>query len=234
MRNEVAPMAGERSPRTFGERRAARATRALAAVLMVGLAAVGCATEPTQRVGADRSKVGPQSEPPEAASLPTARSTTVYDPNAAAAADGSGAATPSASSGELDRLIAVLTTSLDGDGHPPAHLDVQMQQPSAGNQIAVTWTVADDPTDKRARDRARSDALNVLQAVHESSLDYDSVLLTINASMPDEYGATTIGKAVRAKYSRSLMRSTSLTRLSSEEVFRIADDKPAEIHPLYR
>ncbi|MGW2932469.1 hypothetical protein ACWDA7_11540 [Streptomyces sp. NPDC001156] len=109
-----------------------------------------------------------------------------------------------------------------------------MQQPSAGNQIAVTWTVADDPTDKRARDRARSDALNILQAVHESSLDYDSVLLIINASMPDEYGATTIGKVVRAKYSRSLMRSTSLTRLSSEEVFRIADDKPAEIRPLYR
>jgi hypothetical protein len=187
-------------------------------------------------VGADRSKAGPQSEPPEAAALPTARTTAVYDPNAAATADSSRRPTPAASakaSGALGRLTTALTTTLQGNGHPPAHLVVQVQ-PSAGNQIAVTWTVADDPTDSHARNRARTDALKALQVFRESSLDYNSVLLTIKASVPDTYGTTTIAKVVRAKYSRALVKSTPFTQLPPEQIFLIVDDKPAEIHKLYR
>ncbi|WP_432838739.1 hypothetical protein [Dactylosporangium sp. CA-092794] len=105
------------------------------------------------------------------------------------------------------------------------------QRPFAEDQLVFTWTVTNDPDDREARDRVRDQALLILQAAKLSGLSYGSVLLIANAAVRDTGGRKSVVTAVRAKYTRELVQATDFTKVAPNTIFKLPDDKPAEIDP---
>ncbi|WP_432841136.1 hypothetical protein [Dactylosporangium sp. CA-092794] len=215
--------------------RSARASRVTVAALLVpALLAGACSGGPDIKPGADVDAAGPHytvsAGPPGAPA--TATPVAVQQP-----APGSSSPKPSGSAGApgtVDGVRAAVVQAMSADDLAAASTVAVEQRPAAQNQLVFTWTVSSDPDDTEARDRVREQALLILQQAKLSGLPYGSVLLIANASVRDSSGRKTQVAAVRAKYSRALVLGTDFTKVSPADVFKLPDDKPAEIDPHFK
>jgi hypothetical protein len=198
-----------------------RQVRAIVGLIAPVLLLAACSSGPDIKAGADVDAAGPHYSPaPVAASgQPAAEPTAAATPAATPSADAAGA------------LRVTVAGALSATDPVAASTLAVEQRPFAGNQLVFTWTASDDPKDTGAKARVRAQALVILEQARHSGLSYGSVLLMASAVVSDAGGRKTEVVAVRAKYTRALVLRTDFTKVSPANVFKLPDDKPAEIDP---
>jgi hypothetical protein len=174
------------------------------------------------KAGADAAAAGPHYSAAAPASPRIAASSPAPAPSAP---------TASPSADTMAPLRARAVEALGADDPIAASTLIVQQRPFAGNQLVFTWTASDDPADPEAKARVRAQALTLLQQARRSGLSYGSVLLSANAVVRDATGRKTEVVAVRAKYTRALVLRTDFTKVSPADVFKLPDDKPAQLDP---
>lgn len=200
----------------------------IAALVLPAVLVAACSSGPTIKPGADLDAAGPHYS-----AIPTGAAT---DPATTAAVPTVAVpATASPSLSPLERLRADIVTALAGeDAIASASLTIE-QRAFAGGQLVFKWTSSNNPEDETAPAGLRAQSLVILQQAHLSGdLSFDSVLLIASAMVFDASGRKTEVIAVRAKYSRKLVLATDFTTVSQADVFRLPDDKPAELDPHFK
>lgn len=194
---------------------------AATAVLVAGCSSSGGGS--TQQAGADPAKVGAQ--PGVVSGAPSAAVTAT----AAATATSSGPP-PELVSNSVSELGDRLRTDLHNVD--PASSNVAIEQRAfAHGQLIITWMLNSEASDKTAKARLRTDAIELLRVTSYSKINYASVLLICNARVYyKKTTSTTVVQGMRAKYSRALVLRTDYSTISPSQIFVIPDDKPATIY----
>jgi hypothetical protein len=195
--------------------------------LLTPLLLVACSGGPTVTAGADAAAAGPHySAPPAAVAAPVAgESPSVQEsPTEAPSVQESPTEAPT------NALKAATVKALSDDAVAAGTLSLE-QRPFAGNQLVFKWTTSDNPDDAEAKDRLRTQSLAILDQARQSGLQYGSVLLMASAIVKSDAGRKSEVTAVRAKYTRALVLKTDFTKLAAADVYKICDDKPAELDP---
>ena len=99
--------------------------------------------------------------------------------------------------------------------------------------IAVAWAINDNLTENLLRFGARSDVLDILQAVKASGLPFDVVNVAGTFSMMDVYGNTEESTVVQLRFTRATFDKLNLDNiLLVDTIYQAADS--AGIHPEFR
>jgi len=140
-------------------------------------------------------------------------------------------ATATSTGPDLQPLVDSITAALAEAERVPPNV-VVTQKATAGNQVKVAWIVSTNPSDPKAKDHVRADAVKILTVVKASNLDYGSVLLAATGTiLVEEKKKVTV--VVRAKYTQPFVRSTDWPTIAPETIFTLCDDKPAVIAPAF-
>lgn len=208
----------------------ARVRPAVVLPLLLPLLMAGACSPQTVQTGADPATVGPRTFVTPA---PPPGSGSGSGPASGTASPGS--FTSGASADQLQHLQARLADALRTTDPKtnPSSLGVE-QLSYADNQLVITWTVSVDPNDQTAPQRVRGNAITLLRRLKESSPSYSSVVLLAYGAVLDQHGAKTNAQVVRAKYSQGLVSRTDFGAVSPDQVLKLPDDKPADVHPSYR
>lgn len=196
---------------------------ALLTLVVLGGAVAGCSGSTGQRSGAP---TGGTRTGPKVLAQPTlpplaARRTT---------------STTTGSAPLLDTKLQRLSNAIDEALTEPDRVTPASsvgQKAAAGDQVRIEWTVDTQLPDPGAPHRVRVDAIKILRLVQQSGIKYGSVLL-LATGVVLEKGTKTVSVVVRAKYTRRLVHDTDWTKVTTAEILKLPDDKPAVITPSYR
>ena len=98
--------------------------------------------------------------------------------------------------------------------------------------MVVFWALNDSLTRASFRAGAQDDVANVLRAVHESGVSYQTIEARASFALVDKYGNSTEATVLRASYNRSTVARINWAAFLPKNPFDIADS--LWLHPSMR
>ena len=101
--------------------------------------------------------------------------------------------------------------------------------------VTVQWAINDNLTSGLRKGGARRDVVDILKAVHESGVPYESILVVGTFPLVDLLGNASETPVVRAVYDQSTVEQINWDGFQSDNVYRIADGEfGAIVHKDFR
>lgn len=102
-----------------------------------------------------------------------------------------------------------------------------------GGDIEVHWAINEGFTDGLTKDRARRDAVEILEGVRKSGVtDYDTLTIIGTYALVDQLGNSSEDLAVRALYDKATVDAINFDGFDFKNAFEVAEG--AMIHPAFR
>lgn len=99
-------------------------------------------------------------------------------------------------------------------------------------QIFIRWTINDNLSEGLIKSGARHDAVNILKAIADLSVDYSAIVIEGTFPLVDKLGNSTETVVVHASYPKATIDKVNWPNFLSDNVYAIGDD--VTIHPAFQ
>lgn len=101
-----------------------------------------------------------------------------------------------------------------------------------GGRVSIEWAIDENLTEGLTKDTARSEGVDILEAVKESGFDYRIVEINGTYPLVDQLGNETEERVIRAQYSRKLINQINFENFDFKNVYELDDS--TYVHPAFR
>lgn len=102
------------------------------------------------------------------------------------------------------------------------------------NELVVRWAINENLTEGLTKDTARIEAAKILEAVRDSGISYDRVLLDGTYPLVDRYGNESEERVVLATYDRATVERINFDGVPTHGVFELSRTDWLFVHPAFR
>src|SRR5205807_9845194 len=140
---------------------------------------------------------------------------------------------PEAGRKAIEKALQDKVSKALGKGNRKASPRVTVSYPTLGERVLVTWAIDENLTEGLTKDTARTEAVDILKAIHDVRPDMSGVFLEGTYPLVDKLGNSQEETVVRASYELNVVMGINYDGFNFKNVFEDGVASSADVHPAF-